>query len=51
MEGDDKNGHLGPGDFDNANGGKRESRIDKYAKRSSQMFIPYSVDGIGTTYD
>ncbi|KAF4480904.1 putative MFS-type transporter [Colletotrichum fructicola Nara gc5] len=43
MEGDGDDGRLGPANFNNANAGKRESRIDKYAKRSSQMFIPYSV--------
>ncbi|KXH67483.1 major facilitator superfamily transporter [Colletotrichum salicis] len=41
---DDKNdGFLVPIDFSNVSGGRRESRIDKYAKRSSQMFIPFSV--------
>ncbi|KAK1452395.1 major facilitator superfamily transporter [Colletotrichum cuscutae] len=41
---DDKNdGLLVPIDFNNVSGGRRESRIDKYAKRSSQMFIPFSV--------
>ncbi|KAF3802145.1 hypothetical protein GCG54_00012391 [Colletotrichum gloeosporioides] len=43
MEGDGDDGRLGPANFNNATAGKRESRIDKYAKRSSQMFIPYSV--------
>ncbi|UQC79425.1 major facilitator superfamily transporter [Colletotrichum lupini] len=41
---DDKNdGLLVPIDFNNVSGGRRESRIDKYAKRSSQMFIPFSI--------
>ncbi|KAK1622842.1 major facilitator superfamily transporter [Colletotrichum phormii] len=41
---DDKNdGLLVPIDFNNVSGGRRESRIDKYAKRSSQMLIPFSV--------